>query len=116
MEMTYKIPADIKEKIPDYFYLALGGELVSIFGHDVFQKDEDSVCTLDYLTGTAGWVAAFRMTCKKLNMFWLPVYYDGLEWFESDLFDDEVCQGVIDAFLKNNSNQNTYYLYLLGVT
>lgn len=115
MEIEYKIPEEIKEKIPDYFYLALGGELVSVFGCGIFSEYEDGLCVLDYSTSTNGWDKAFRMTCKKLNLLWLPVYYDGLEWFESDLFDDEICQEVKIVFRKKDSGTNSYYQYLLGV-
>lgn len=36
--VEYSIPDDIDSKIPDYFYIALAGELCSIYGPGVFDK------------------------------------------------------------------------------
>ena len=61
----YTIPDKIKSRIPEYFYYALGGEYVSIMGADALIRDEDGLSRLDYNAGTAGYVEAFRMACKK---------------------------------------------------
>ena len=35
----YTIPDEIKSRIPEYFYYALGGEYVSITGADALRKE-----------------------------------------------------------------------------
>ena len=109
----YHIPDEIKEKIPEHFYYALGGELVSVFGKDLLCEDEDGIVPLDYVGGTAGYVETLKTTCRKLGMEWLFVYWSGLEWYDSDLFDGEITDEVIRCFSKEG-NSNPYYKYLLS--
>lgn len=112
----YKIPEDIKAIIPDYFYEAFGGELVSVFGVDVLNKNKDGEYGLAFLEGTAGYVEAFRATCKKLGMDWLADYYDALLWHESDLFDGEISDEVLKQFSSQKDGLNPYYIHLIGAS
>lgn len=113
MIYDYKIPEDIKKKIPDAFYLALGGECISIFGiPEILSYDEDGIFLLNYYGSTTGWDRAIKTTCKKLDMQWLYEYYSSLEWYESDLFDDEIVDEVESCFTKGDSN--AYYEYLIN--
>ena len=110
---NYKIPYEIKSVIPDYFYYALGGEYVSVAGADALIRNEDGLTRLDYDTGTAGYVEAFKAACKKLGMQWLLAYYEGLSWYESDLFDSEIADEVMHRFDHRSDIGTTYYQYLL---
>lgn len=113
--MEYKIPEEILSKIPQHFWPALAGELVSTIGLHVFEKDENSQYGLYFVSGTFGWNAALRMTCRKLDMKWLFDYYDKLEWWQSDMFDGEFEDLLIKKFVEANDNpQNTYYKWLIG--
>lgn len=60
--LKYTIPDSIKNRIPEYFYYALGGEYVSIMGATALIRDEDGLSLLDYDGGTSGYVEAFRLT------------------------------------------------------
>lgn len=105
---------EIKKIIPEYFYRALGGEFVSIYGADAFIKGEDDMTVIEYAAGTRGHIAAFNMTCRKLNMTWLSDYYSKLSWEESDRFDSVVIKEVLQIF--NNTDENcgdSYFKYLL---
>ena len=95
--MDYKIPDDILTKIPQYFWPAFAGELVSTFGLSIFEKSEEGLYVLFNISSTCGWSAALRTTCDKLNMKWLFDYYDKLEWWQSDMFDGE----FEDLLIKN---------------
>ena len=110
----YTIPDDIKRRIPDYFYYALGGECVSIMGADALIRDKDGLSRLEYSARTAGYVEAFRMTCKKLNMDWLFEYWDNLPWYQSDIFDGEISDEVMRRFDKEEYT-NAYYQYLISM-
>ena len=114
MFFHYDIPKEIKAKIPEYFYYAFGGELLSVFGKDFLTKDDDSGnYPLDFLSSTNGYSAAFDMTCRKLDMMWLKEYRDSLPYYDSDLFDGEIDEQVIRVF-KKSKEANPYYLYLIG--
>ena len=116
--LDYKIPQEIKSKIPSCFYYALLGELCGVFGSKVFDYDEDGNMCLYYLEGTAGWGAALYMTCRKLSIDWLWEYYESLEWDDSDLFDSEISDEIVKEFEKRFEGEfvndaNDYYLWIL---
>ena len=110
----YTIPDEIKSRIPEYFYYALGGEYVSIMGADALIRDKDGLSHLDYDAGSSGYAEAFRMTCKKLNMNWLFEYWDSLPWYQSDIFDGEISDEVMRCFDKGD-HANAYYQYLISM-
>lgn len=103
--MTYKIPEDILSKIPEYFWSAFAGELVSVFSPSIFEKVDDTY-SLNFVGGTTGWNTALRMTCYKLDMKWLYKYYDGLQWWESDMFDGEFEDLIISKFVEAEDVDN----------
>ena len=125
-DLTYKIPEDILSKIPEYFWPAFAGEIVSVFGLFTFNK-VDGLYNLYFITGTTGWNAALKMTCRKLNMDWLYEYYNKLQWWESDMFDGEFEDLIISKFVEADEDdwreipteerdrwQSTYYSWLTG--
>ena len=117
MCMNYKIPDDILAKIPEHFWPAFAGELVSVFGHDLFEtyesKDGGTESGLYYIGGTAGWNVALKMTCWKLNIDWLYDYYYKLEWYDSDLFDYEIECLIESKFVNKNKRPNAYYKWII---
>ena len=114
VSVVYHIPLEIKQKIPDYFYIAFAGELHSVFGSWASEKDECGIYGLSYEGGTAGWVAAFKATCDKLQMQWLLDYYNTLEWYDSDQFDSEIGDAIIKTVYEaDDTSANSYYLHLI---
>ncbi|MEY8573214.1 hypothetical protein AALD01_02215 [Oscillospiraceae bacterium 21-37] len=111
--LNYRISDNIKSRIPEYFYFAFGGEFVSIFGKAALVRDEDGLTSLNYNTGTTGYVVALQMACKKLDVEWLFDYYRQLPWYQSDLFDSELADEVISRF-DMEDNANPYYQFLLN--
>ena len=104
----------ILSNIPDYFYPAFAGELVSVFGSEILDPSETGEVPLFYISGTTGWNAALRMTCKKLGIDWLMSWYDELEWFDSDNFDGELLEMTETKFLDNSSESNgSYYRWII---
>ena len=88
---SYKIPKEIDDKIPEYFYYAFAGELFSIYGPGLFKPWEetcrDGSPYYDLDSSSARWDLAFRQTCVKLGMHWLLDYYHTLGWYNGDRFD-----------------------------
>ena len=114
--IEYHIPAEIKSRIPQYFYSAFAGELFSILGGAIFDKDESGFYSLVYISGTTGWSEALKMTCRKLDMEWLLDYYDSLPWYDSDIFDGEIEDMVISEFVdagEKPKSAHMYYQFLL---
>lgn len=109
----YRIPDDIKDRIPDYFFGAFGGELVGVFGADALIRAEDGLSNVDYSAGTFGWYTAFKAVCLRLQMGWLLEYYDELTWYDSDQFDGEMVEALFEYFGDESKNK-TYYSYLLN--
>ena len=113
--MEYKIPEEILAKVPQYFWPAFAGELISVFGLAVFEKGEADSYDLFYVSSTSGWNAALQMTCNKLDMKWLFDYYDRLEWWQSDMFDGEFEDLLIKNFVEaDNLPAGSYYAWLIG--
>lgn len=113
--MEYKVPEEVLMKIPSHFWPAFAGELISIFGLSIFEKETENGYGLFYVSSTVGWNAALRMTCNKLNMKWLSDYYDKLEWWESDMFDGEFEDLLIKNFVEaEDLPGGSYYAWLIG--
>lgn len=111
--INYKIPDNILEKIPDYFWPALAGELVSVFSPSVFDKEDTDVYQLDFVCGTAGFDRAFHMTCRKLDLMWLYDYRNRLEWYDYDMFDSEISDSLINnVLLSEPKKHSSYYDWL----
>lgn len=87
----YKIPEEILARLPDDFLEKFARELGDVFGFDIFDKDEESGDpALIYLPSTIGWVNAFKKTCEQFGLIDILEYYNKLEWYESDQFDDGI--------------------------
>ena len=120
------IPKEIDDKIPDYFYPAMAGELCSIFGPSIFRKipmddmDDDGNRRVnwekyyyDLHVGTGGWIEALWATCKKLDMEWFSDYWLKLEWYDFDILDDILEDRIVKNFIDNKGQTVTsYYRHL----
>lgn len=111
VHIEYNIPDEIKSRIPQCFYSAFAGELCSVFGCTVFEKDESGFYSLVYISGTAGWAEALKMTCKKLDMQWLLDYYDSLPWYDSDIFDGEIEDMIISECIETDEKPKSTHMY-----
>lgn len=112
--MQYNIPEDILSRIPDPFWAAFCGEIVSVFGLDIF-LDHDEEYPLLYISGTYGWNVALKATCKKMGLDWFYEYYSNLEWFESDQADSVLEDLLYEKFIKadySSTQTGSYYLFL----
>lgn len=108
----FKIPPEIEVKIPSYFIASFAGELVSVFGRDIFLIDPEGNYNVWWYTGKGGWRDAFQAVCKKLNLEWLYEYREKLEWYDSDNFDYIIAERVCD-FLENPADSaNAYCNYI----
>lgn len=108
--------AEIKKRIPEMFYHALLGELISVFGIGFYHSySDDGEIIYDFDSGTAGWTAALYMTCKKLDMMWLFEAWHSMAWYDSDTLDGEIEEELARVVkLRHSANANDYYLHALS--
>lgn len=114
--MVKYIPNDILNKIPDYFGAAFCGELASVFSLDIFEtNDTNDMILIRYREGTAGWNAALKMACRKLDMDWFYDWYNNLNWWMSDLVDEELTDIFVMPFVEdwNREGISPYYKWLI---
>lgn len=98
----YEIPKEILSKFSDDFWKALTNELARVFGNDIFDKDEDAgTRQIVFLTSTIGWAKAFMKTCRDFKLIDILEYYDKLEWYDSDAFDDMICKILEEKYIKS---------------
>lgn len=112
-EEEYTIPQEIIESIPKHFIPALIGELVGIFGREVFERDEDGTPKVFWMESTAGWQMAFHEACEKAGCLDLYRYWEKLEYYDSDYFDGEIGDRVIAAIEGNAWYKELYYYQYL---
>lgn len=98
----YKIPKEILAKFSDDFGKVLASELTLVFGNDIFDKYEDvDTRQVIFLTSTIGWAKAFMKNCRDFKLIDVLEYYDELEWYDSDTFDDEICKILEEKYIEN---------------
>lgn len=89
----YKIPQEIKEKFTKDFMVDFLINITQVFNlNEAISYSDDIV----YLESTYGWTDAFKNTCHKYKIEDVLVYYDNLEWYNSDIFDDEIASILIE--------------------
>lgn len=117
-ESTKLSKDEIFAKLPVYFWSAFAGELVAVFGIDIFEKDEDGLLQLDYMGGTSGWAVALWSVCHRLDIDWFFEWYDALDWMDSDEFDSSLLDelnrrvGSCEVSAERETNR-AYYRWLI---
>ena len=99
------------KRIPNYFYYAMAGELVSIFGPDIL-KDQEDCSYYDLRSGTMGWNLAFLSNCRKLDMQWLIDSWRK----DTEQYNEIIENKIIERFCKKDHSKerfNCYFQYLL---
>lgn len=113
VEMT---PENALQRLSGPFWAAFAGELVSVFGIDIFQPEEDvqSARAIEYLTGTCGWHAALKAACREVGDEWFYEWYDSLGWMESDGFDYDLVDELVDRVIeRGEETRHVYYEWLV---
>jgi hypothetical protein len=107
--ITYKIPQKIKDLITTDFLLDLKNNLIEIFNPSQYGDSEVTYANfLVYIQGTYGWSKAFEKSCERFNLKNIAEYRKTLEWYDLDLFDDEVCLLMIKKRVINEGILEDY--------
>lgn len=97
IHFEYVIPENIKLLITHDFLKELRNQLIRI--HEYWSIDTFAEEGISTNTGTGGWFAAFGKACILTNSDELFKYYRTLPWYDSDLFDGEITDLLIENHL-----------------
>lgn len=110
------VSKNMLQRLPEAFWAAFAGELVSVFGIDIFRSEDDvqGARAIDYVTGTCGWHVALKAACREVGDEWFYEWYDSLDWIKSDEFDcdlvEELKAHVMDP---DEKSRHAYYEWLV---
>lgn len=91
--VEYTIPKDIKNLITDDFLKELRNQLFRINSYSLENFAEEGI---PMNTSTGGWYAAFGKACLLTHKEVLLDYWRTLSWYDSDVFDDELAEMLIE--------------------
>lgn len=112
---VHEAQTEVFDKLPAYFWAGFAGELVAVFGLDIFDSDGEVGAPVYFVTGTTGWNQALKMACYKIDEGWLYTYYTELPWYESQIFNDKLVRLLIANFIETMGSDNRDYCkYLAG--
>jgi hypothetical protein len=102
----YKMPTEIKEQISNEMLIIFKETLDSVFT-DRINHGSTYHNFYFYLQESTGWGIAFKEACEKTDSMGVYEYYRSLEWFDSDLFDDEFCQMIVKEGIMDEGEEET---------
>lgn len=92
--IEYTIPKDIKELITDDFLEEFRNQLFRI--HEYYSLENFAEEGISMNTSTGGWYAAFGKACLLTHKEVLLDYWRTLPWYDSDIFDGELADMLIE--------------------
>ena len=92
--MRYTMPEKYKSMCTDNFLKEFRKQLYRMHEHYSLDLFADEGIPIN--TSTTGWYASFGKACLLTNNEELLDYYDKLEWEDSDIFDDELANMMVD--------------------
>lgn len=97
VHVAYTIPENIKELITDEFLKEFRNQLFRIHEHYSLETFADFGIPMN--TSTSGWFAAFGKACLLTHKEQLLDYWRTLPWYDSDIFDGELAEMLVDKKL-----------------
>jgi len=97
VHIEYQIPDNIKELITYDFLKELRNQLFRI--HEYWSIDTFAENGIPMNTSTGGWHASLGKACITTNSKGLYNYQKNLEWYDSDIFDGELAEMLIENHL-----------------
>lgn len=95
--VEYTIPKDIKDLITDDFLKEFRNQLFRI--HEYYSLETFADFGIPLNTSTGGWFAAFGKACLLTHKESLLDYWNSLPWYDSDIFDGELAEMLVNKKL-----------------
>lgn len=92
--VSYTIPEPIKKLITDEFLKEFRNQLFRI--HEYYHLGLFADEGIPMNTSTSGWFAAFGKACLLTNNEQLLDYWRILPWYDSDIFDGELAEMLVE--------------------
>lgn len=92
--IKYTIPNDIKNLITDDFLREFRNQLFRI--HEYYSLETFAEYGIPMNTSTSGWFAALGKACLLTHKEELLDYWRSLPWYDSDVFDGELADMLIE--------------------
>lgn len=92
--LEYTMPEDIKNLITDDFLKEFRNQLFRI--HEYYGLEDFAEYGIPMNTSTGGWYAAFGKACLLTHKEVLFDYWQTLPWYDSDIFDGELADMLVD--------------------
>lgn len=92
--VSYTIPEPIKKLITDEFLKEFRNQLFRI--HEYYHLGLFADEGIPMNTSTSGWFAAFGKACLLTNNEQLLDYWRTLPWYDSDIFDGELAEMLVE--------------------
>lgn len=105
------VPRSLLSDIPEEFWYAFGGELVSVFGAHAMEESY-----LERASSTCGFSAAFRAACGKLGLPRLYERSEKLAWYDYDIFADCIAKETLLRFRPERRRSPNPYFMLIART
>ena len=90
----YRMPEGIKREFTKGMMSCFLEELIDIF--DRIPNTPTYYDDIVYIESTAGWYEAFKKMCISYGLEDILSYYDHLEWYDSDMFDGEISDLLLE--------------------
>ena len=97
IHVEYSMPENIKALITDEFLQEFRNQLIRI--HEYWSIDTFAEEGVPMNTSTSGWYAALGKACLLTNNEELFNYWRTLSWYDSDIFDGELAEMLIERHL-----------------
>jgi hypothetical protein len=97
VHIEYQIPENIKQIITYDFLKEFRNQLIRI--HEYWSIDSFVEDGIPMNTGTGGWQASLGKACIITNNKELYNYWRHLDWYDSDIFDEELAEMLIENHL-----------------
>ena len=97
VHIEYQIPDNIKKLITYHFLKEFRNQLIRI--HDYWGIDSFAEDGIPMNTGTGGWATSLGKACIITNNQELYNYWRHLDWYDSDIFDGELAEMLIENHL-----------------
>lgn len=92
---TYTIPVRIKEMMTYGFLKEFRNQLFTMFDFSL----DTYADIIQGVESTAGWANALQDACCNTDKEFIWNYWNDLEWYDSDMFDSELCDMLIEKHL-----------------